>query len=328
MAEFMPFPSIGQFRNVLTELPYVFGSDCPESLTYRGTVKLHGTNAALIRHFTADGPYSDVIQSRNRILTIENDNQGCAAFLKSKNVDVTFDAITETYSQEIKHHIAIYGEYCGQGIQSKVALNKLKKRLFVIFAIKIDHIWVDMSDYKHVYDIHSDILNIMNFPLYEITISLTNIEDAQKQMSQWTEDIDKECPFVKQLAGISGAGEGIVWTCKQNPSSRLWFKTKGKTHCTKELIPSKTESYAAIHEFIDGVLTESRLTQGVQYLQEMNHPVDLQSIKCFITWVTDDVIKEETDTINDNGFKMTDVRKEISKKACHWFKTNAVNPYK
>ncbi len=320
--EFISFPSIEQFRHVLKELPYVFGSNdlVPEKLRFRGTVKLHGTHADIVRHFDSK---KDVIQSRNRILSADSDNQGCYNFLNPKNFAKLFNQIQTIYGSDIKSHIMICGEYCGKGIQSKVALCKLDK-MFVIFAIRIDYKWVDMSDYKAVSSEEEAIYNIMNFPMYEVEIDLTNLQPAQDYMTKLTESIDSECPFAHHLAGIKGAGEGLVWTCMDHDSSRLWFKTKGKTHCTAltEAVPSKTETIKIVTEFVESVVTESRLNQGIDYLREFGIELEIKNINRFVSWVCQDVFKEERDTIEENViyFNVNDVRKAIYKMAGEWYK--------
>lgn len=323
---FLPFPSIQQFRNIIKELRYVFGETSPNKLKYRGTVKLHGTHADVVRHFSNDG-FNDVIQSRNRILSAEHDNQDCFCFLSSKNFSRIFDMINNVHEAEVKSHIMICGEYCGQGIQSKVALCKLTK-MFVIFGIKIDHQWMDMSKFKDVYCTSDAIYNIMNFPTYEIEINLNDTQPSQDYMAQLTEGIDAECPVAYQLAGIKGVGEGVVWTCMDNPSSRLWFKTKGKTHCTsvtKESVPCKTEQIQVVTDFLDSVVTETRLSQGIDYLIEFGVALEIQSTSQFVKWVYEDIIKEESDTINENSLNIKEIRTGASKLASAWYKKRIVH---
>lgn len=320
---FLPFPSIEQFRHVLKELPYIFGDDIPNPLRFRGTVKLHGTHADIVRHIISPDEYTDVIQSKNRILTAENDNRGCFSFLNSKNISDLLQRIVNIHSTSIKSHIMVCGEYCGEGIQSKVAICKLK-RMFVIFAIKIDNKWVDMEKYKDVDCESESIYNIMNFPTYEVQINLDDLKSAQDYMIKITDNIDKECPFAKKLSGVSGVGEGVVWTCIQHPTSRLWFKTKGETHCiakTNQPIPIKTEQVPAVNEFIENTVTETRLHQGIEYLIEFGNAIDITSISTFVSWVVEDILREERDTIKDNMLTMNDVRKGISRIAGSWYKT-------
>ena len=73
---FQKFPSIEQFRTVIKYVnKYLPGVT---TLKYKGTVKLHGTNAAI--GVLKDGTV--YFQSRNSIITPENDNAGFATFMK------------------------------------------------------------------------------------------------------------------------------------------------------------------------------------------------------------------------------------------------------
>eukprot|EP00798_Chlamydomonas_sp_ICE-L_P001081 gene1081-biopygen2444 len=323
MPAFIPFPPIQQFRNVLKELPYVFGSAIPQMLKFRGTVKLHGTHSDIVRHFITGTPdFVDTIQSRNRILSVDNDNQGCHMFLTEKKYSDLFDRIQAIHVADIISNIVVCGEYCGKGVQSKVALCKLAK-MFVIFAIRIDYEWVDMTKYSTVFCQEDWIFNIMNFPTYEVEVDMSDTQPAQDYMADLTNSVDAECPFAYQLAGVKGGGEGIVWTCVDHPSSRLWFKTKGKTHCTavtKQAVPSQTEYIKTVTEFVESVTTESRLSQGIACLVEQGVELRIHSVSEFSSWVCRDVFKEERDTIEENRFNVNDVRKALYRKAGNWYK--------
>ncbi|EHO19724.1 hypothetical protein HMPREF9466_01655 [Fusobacterium necrophorum subsp. funduliforme 1_1_36S] len=54
--------------------------------------------------------------------------------------------------------------------------------------------------------------------------------------------------------------------------------------------------------FIDSVLTKRRLEQGIEYFKEMEIPVTIQNITKFIKWVSEDVIREEENTILNSEF--------------------------
>jgi len=323
MPAFIPFPPIQQFRNVLKELPYVFGSAIPQTLKFRGTVKLHGTHSDIVRHFIIGTPdFVDTIQSRNRILSVDNDNQGCHMFLTAKKYSDLFDHIQAIHGADIRSNIVVCGEYCGKGVQNKVALCKLAN-MFVIFAIRIDYEWVDMTKYSTVFCQEEWIFNIMNFPTYEVEVDMSDTQPAQDYMADLTNSVDAECPFAYQMAGVKGGGEGIVWTCVDHPSSRLWFKTKGKTHCTavtKQAVPSQAEYIKTVTEFVESVTTESRLSQGLECLVEQGVELRIQSVSEFSSWVCRDVFKEERDTIEENGFNVNDVRKALYRKAGNWYK--------
>lgn len=63
--DFVSFPSIKKFRHLLKNIPYVFHDNIPDTLTFLGTVKLHGTNASVIMTYGENGRDSMKIQSRN-----------------------------------------------------------------------------------------------------------------------------------------------------------------------------------------------------------------------------------------------------------------------
>src|SRR5690349_16795997 len=96
------FPSIEQFRNVVRQVRthhdyqgadaegnaiYNHTSPYP-TITFEGTVKLHGTNAAIVK-------YKDrtEYQSRERVLDLQHDNQGFMLNMSGKNTSSLFDGI-------------------------------------------------------------------------------------------------------------------------------------------------------------------------------------------------------------------------------------------
>ena len=50
-------------------------------------------------------------------------------------------------------------------------------------------------------------------------------------MIEITEAVENECPVGKHF-GVSGVGEGVVWTCVSEGwnDSGTWFKVKGEAH--------------------------------------------------------------------------------------------------
>eukprot|EP00798_Chlamydomonas_sp_ICE-L_P019771 gene19770-biopygen28599 len=85
-------------------------------------------------------PFPPIQQFRNVLkeLPYVFDNQGCHMFLTAKKYSDLFDRIQAIHGADIRSNIVVCGEYCGKGVQSKVALCKLDK-MFVIFAIRIDY---------------------------------------------------------------------------------------------------------------------------------------------------------------------------------------------
>ena len=315
MDHFVPFPSIRKLSDALKEAPHVFDGNMPPELTFRGTVKLHGTHADLVWH----GDDDISVQSRNRILTVESDNYECARFFEDRKESLRplFERV-RTVLGGAEWPIVIAGEFCGAGVQSKVALCRLP-RMFVVVAVKVGHTWhhpgASVCDEKH------NIYSIARAPMYTVTVDPLDPAPALARAEEFTRDVDAECPFAKGL-GVLGAGEGIVWACMQNNSPRLWFKTKGASHMTPIKPPKSADhkGHSTLNAWVASLVTEQRLEQGVEYLREMGHPLELRSVPMFTQWVAGDVLKEEGDNAVASGLKEGDVRKAVSRVAGTWFK--------
>lgn len=314
----LKYGSIDQFRQVIREVRTyhdykgkdadgnpIYGHDSPYPiLQFEGTVKLHGTNASIVL-------YKDrgiVFQSRNRELTVQNDNMGFAMAMSAKNLDELFEGI------DFEEYIAIYGEWIGEGVQSGVAVSQLSRR-FVIFGCNVDWTWVP---YDKSFP-EMDIYNIHDFPTYKVTIDFNSPELVQNKLIEITEAIEKECP-VGAAFGIFGVGEGAVWRCTTNPG--LGFKVKGTEHSVskvKTLASVDTEAIENVNIFVDNVLTEQRLQQGLDYVKEMFGDVDVKRTGDFLRWMVNDVHKEEQDTIILNQFNVGALNKALSAKARQWW---------
>lgn len=313
------FPSIDQFRNIIREVrsnhDYTGKDETGEpmfnhmspypTVTFYGTVKLHGTNAAIVK-------YKDRIefQSRERVLSIDSDNAGFMLANSNKNLDFLFTDL------EFEDHIAVYGEWCGQGIQTGVAVSQLP-RMFVVFAYKIDGMWFD-----HLRsDPDQQIYSIDDFDSWVMNIDFNNPEAVQNQLIELTEKVESECPVGKRF-GVSGIGEGIVWVSSDR---RYCFKVKGEKHSSskvKTLAAVDTEQIESMNQFIDYALTESRLKQGLTKLEEMGKEVSQKSTGDFLRWIVGDIMKEEEDTIIKNQFDPKKLNPIISNKARQWFFNN------
>lgn len=316
------YPSIEQFRNVIRELKmnhdyqgkdandgpiYNHISDYPVIL-FRGTVKLHGSNAGIVRY--KDGLTQ--FQSREQVLGVGNDNAGFYQTHVNKNLDFLFEDI------EFNDYIAIYGEWCGKGIQSGVAISQLPKML-VIFGCKVDDVWVDFKKS----DPTQQIYNINDFPTFEVEVDFNHPEIAQNEFVKLTEQVESECPVGKEF-GVSGIGEGIVWKAMHN-DKYYSFKTKGEKHSNskvKTIAAVDIEEVNSINEFVDFALTENRLKQGLDKLTEMGLPVDQTSTGAYLKWIVGDVLKEEGDTMVKNGLNEKKVCSALSTKARVWFFQN------
>lgn len=314
------YPSTEQFRQIVRtvktrhdyqgkdengEAIYSHNSNYP-TLKFRGTVKLHGTNASIVLYKDGRKEY----QSRERVLSLEQDNANFMMAMIPKNLDFIFNNI------EFDEYAAVYGEWCGGNIQKGVAINGLPK-MFVIFGMKADDKWLDLS--SDIHDNENGIYNILQFPTFDVDIDFNSPELIQNKLIEDTLSVENECPVGKYF-GVSGIGEGIVYTCVTNPD--LKFKSKGEKHSVskvKTLNAVDVESLAGIQEFVDNVVTENRLEQGLGYMNEMSINVNSKNTGEFLRWVVTDVLKEETDTIVANQFDMKKIKGAIVNKARVWF---------
>lgn len=319
------YPSVEQLRNVVRaviakhdyqgvdengETIYEHKGNYP-TLKFQGTVKLHGTNAAIVKYSDGHVEY----QSRERELTYLSDNAGFRTEMLHKNVhNLLIDFLFSRFS--CTEYIAIYGEWCGGNIQKGVAISGLEK-MFVIFGIKIDDIWIDLPA-----DLHSNengIYNILQFPTYEIDIDFNQPELIQNKLIEMTIAVEECCP-VGKFFGVEGIGEGIVFTCITNPEFR--FKSKGEKHSSskvKVLNTIDTEMVESINEFVNFAVTENRLNQGISYFKENGIEVDSKNTGQFLQWIVGDVLKEELDTLEKSGLDGKKVKRAIVAKARIWF---------
>lgn len=341
MKKHISFPSIEQFRNVIAGINRQFnfvGLDengeaiydhkkLKPTLTFKGTVKLHGTNAGVCFNWNSGIWY----QSRENIITPEQDNAGFAFFAESnkKQFFSMFTEIAKRNNIDTRDNtISIYGEWCGGNIQKGVAITNLPKSFF-IFGVKITPnpiegaekqpvaYWVDHNDLKSPDD---KIYNIEDFQTWEMEIDFNYPELVQNKLGELTLAVEEECPVGKAF-GFSGVGEGIVWSCNYNGVVHR-FKIKGEKHSSskvKKLASVDTEKINSIKEFVDYAVTESRFNQGVEKTFPNNEPIDVKKMGELMKWIVNDIIKEESDTMVKNNLEPKDVGKYISTKVREMF---------
>lgn len=272
---------------------------------YANGVLVHNSNSAVVKY--ADGRYE--FQSRERVLSLDEDNSGFMKNMCNMPYMQLFNDIV------FKDHCAIYGEWCGQGIQKSVAINQLPK-MFVIFGVKIDDVYQDMKDYRHLQNIDYKIYNILQFPSFEMEIDFNEPEMIQNKLIEITTAVEKQCPVAFQL-GADGVGEGIVWEYI-NGEERYIFKVKGEKHQNSKVNTLTTVDVEAVENlkaFIEYTVTENRLKQGIDKMVEMGIPLDPKSTAEYLRWVYNDVVKEESDTMVANGIDPKKIGSEISAKA-------------
>lgn len=337
------FPSIDQFRTCIRAVvnkaqwdgqdengdsKFNRNADIPK-LKFRGAVKLHGTNAAIVREVDKAITY----QSRERELTITSDNAGFALYMSARTclIDSMIDGMINWVNpawDDVPQTVVVFGEWCGGNIQKGVAINGLPK-MFVIFAVKFIYseersVWCDIADFKHIVSKEDKIFNILQFGQFDVEIDFAKPHEIQNTLIDLTIKVEEECPAGK-FFGNAGIGEGIVWTCREPEffSSKFWFKTKGEKHSAskvKVLASVDVEAIAALDDFVDMAVTETRLEQGLQNLvNEQLKPFEMASMGDFIRWVFNDVVKEEMDTIVASQINPKKIGGLVANKARKWY---------
>lgn len=337
MKKFISFPKIGQFRNVIKQVvdraryagqdengDTIYDPTLPiPTLTFEGTVKLHGTNSGV--NINRKGEIW--AQSRTRVISIEKDNHGFAFFVE-KNKDI-FEKLFKEIDFKDADFITIFGEWCGQGIQKGVAISSLPK-MFVIFAVKLSYIdtektnfFIKSSDFKKLKSQENQIFNIQDYKTFTVDIDFENPSMIQNKLIEITKSVEKQCP-VGFTFGKSGIGEGIVWKHFNENGSVTQFKVKGDKHAGKNKVKKlqiiDTEKLNSINEFVDYVVTEERLNQGIEHVFTMNgEEIDIKKMGAFLKWIMSDIVSEEIDTMKDNNLEPKDIGKYVSNVARKWF---------
>lgn len=314
------WPSISQYRSVIKLVceNSEYKGVTPPKVVYEGTIKTHGTNAAVYVDMNTDELRC---QSRSRLITPDNDNNGFAFFVH-KNEEI-FRQLCELATVAEGTQAIIYGEWCGKGINKGCAIHEEEEKFFVIFGVKqmIDEenrYYEDNMEFMHLSSEDHRIYNVTKFPTYRVEIDFNAPHLAQPTLVALTEDVEKECP-VGKFFGHSGVGEGIVWKPASAPmGSDYWFKVKGEKHSiskVKTLAEVDVTKVANIVEFANIVVTPARVDQGIEYLKEMGKPVDRKSTGDFLRWFMNDVIKEELDRMVKSELEPKDIGKQVSQQA-------------
>lgn len=335
---FCKFPSIEQFRHIVRDVTNtcrykgknkrgenIFDKSVPlPTLTFTGTVKLHGTNAAVGYNFASGKIWA---QSRNCILSAASTNCGFWTF-----VDANTDALARLCSM-VPHvdtdSVLLYGEWIGNGIQRGVAICELSRR-FVLFAAKLVHSdkseeWVADSLLATLKDHDLHVYNVHDYQNWTIDIDFENPDAASERMDAITLNVERECPVAKAF-GKSGVGEGVVWASLTPEYGLLRFKVKGEKHRvtkSKKGAASRVEASADVVDFVRKTVTENRLEQALHEVFGDDAP-SMAKTGAFIEWMRNDIFKEESDTLQASNLTQKDVVKPLSDAARLWLKKKAL----
>lgn len=343
---FSKFKSIEQFRHVVKDYAYNYNKiydpvtktvitdkyKPKETLTFTGTVKNHGTNASV----TLDK--NGVIGAGKRTSSISIDNVsehfGFSGFvLNNKEVLIELiQTIKIVLGVDNSTETVLYGEWSGKGVQKHVAVSEVPKH-FYVFDFKV--IENGNEDYYHNatewYDkIPTSLVTKLNkigviftsqVAVYKLDIDMESPLKVTKELERITNDVEAECPIGK-FFGVSGVGEGVVWTHKLPNGTYYTFKVKGERHSTNKvskLVAVDPEVINKIEDFVEYACTENRMKQGVHEIYGSEDQVTQKDKRIgeYLNWIIRDIVKEEYDVMktNEEYFSVNSLSQPIRAKA-------------
>lgn len=341
----LKFPSIEQFshaKKTIYALCKKHKLEKQPTLKFVGTVKLHGTNAAVVHHYGGEG--KTWCQSRNMIITPEykKDNKDFAKYATSPEQKQLFSNIFKDAKSFLKNNedrVAVYGEWCGADIQKGVALSELSRR-FVVFAMAAfdneDRCrWLSNDEMQQAINPNRGKAAFNDLPLYtkedffsdEIAIDFSSEQSlaaASAKFEEVTQRVEQQCPVADGF-GVKGIGEGMVWTCTdgaESPFHNLSFKTKGELHretTGKKAAPVNIAKYESVDRFIACAVNENRLNSAADKLAERKVAFHKDNVMKFAGILVSDVLREERYAIKENKFNSQLLKPQIAGKAKQWF---------
>lgn len=322
--EFKKWQKIGQFHNTRKSINEIvdYKQSVGETIgfpvvSYKGKIKLDGTNAAIR---VAGGQVA--AQSRSRLISVEDDNYGFAVFVTG----------LEDWALRVAgkaNEITIYGEWCGQGIQKRCSVAKCTK-MFVVFSACVDDRRIECpAELRELLGEVPPDVYILNWYGESIVVDYScdkSIDAAINTMCEAVAVVEACDPWVQELFGHEGLGEGIVYypfavakaACLPDDID-LMFKAKGEEH--KNVIQLKPvikapEVVASVAAFVVKFVTEARLEQGLVELK-LSDP-SRKDTGSFLKWVGNDVKSESSDELEAAGLNWGVVAKPVAQAAKSW----------
>ena len=335
------YPKIGQLKDVVHEIrrrasfdgldeqgqpKYKPAYNLP-TLTFEGTVKLHGSNSSVVI-----GKDEIRFQSRNKVITPENDNYGFARWASDIDWRKVISNVNYDGDNEL---IILYGEWCGQGVQSGVAISEMKTR-FVIFSIRVIDInkykndeesesgseWLRSKDIKKLITKDLDSVDIINsVDTWEIDIDFNQPQLLQNELIEITAKVESQCPYGKAY-GFKGIGEGVVYKCMSPEFRSLMFKVKGEKHSkskVKVLNKVDLDAMVAANALATEIMTVERMNGGIEYIKEQGLDINRRNLGPYLKYLVSDTIAEEKIKIEESGIDTKSLGKPLSEIAKNYF---------
>lgn len=311
------------FANVIKTIRHLRtlgGDSTPRmTVTYRAKVKLHGTNCAVQR--TADGL---VAQSRTKVLSPSDDNKGFARWVAEQ----------EDGFAQLAPSTTVFGEWCGPGVAHGVAISKLDRKIFAVFALQEgrDDEATLVVEPERIAEMLPALDDVFVLPWLgeSVTIDYTSdLEPTADAINEVVAAVEQRDPWVYDTFGVSGVGEGVVLYPAFEPLTPALFelyafKAKGEQHqtvATKKPAQVSPEVAAGAREFAGLVVTRARLQQGVD--EACGGLFEMQHMGSFIRWVVSDTQKESEIELEAAGLTWKQVAPAVTKRAREWYQAKS-----
>ena len=342
--QFYKFPSIEQFRHQLKALKdFIYFSglvDDEPTFDYTRTLptvavncteKIHGTYAGVV--------YADsqlYAQSRNKVVTIGDDNAGFALFVEQhKTLLINICTILkQVYNLSDSDVIVLSGEWAGGSIQKNSALSGVDKRFLIFPQFRVVHADESISTYstdslrlssEHIYV-------LANFPGATFSTAIdfeseVSINEFLALMESRIAAIEESSPVGRYFNQPNNIGEGFVCTFyatnSAGQSKQFIFKCKGEAHSNSNVIKSQsaksTEELTSLNEFVDSICHSWRFEQGVVETCGTIDSADMKHMGLYLKFVTTDTLKEENDLIIASGFEVKQIMSRVNDRAKKYF---------
>lgn len=309
------------------------------TLTFKGSEKLHGTNAAVC-YTHSEGLY---VQGRNRVLTIDKDNMGCAMFVESTKSTwlKLIDLIVDRENIDLNTHtIVLDFEFAGGNIQNNnSACSGIDKSAFLF-----DHFRVIPNDctkedeasktqYLSTANLSFEphgIYNIVSLGAsVTLTLDLNSPKQCEETLNKLVLHVEDNSPVAEYFDKPDNVGEGVYFTIHAADNTIPYrFKAKGTKHGGKPKQPKTqsaptSEEVKVITELADKLTPEWRLTQGILETGAS----EMKDIGKLLKWVAADILKEEMPTITEAGIEWKKVQRYTSAITKQYFIDTVIKDY-
>lgn len=334
MLPHIAFPSLEQFDDVQARMTY---NGQAGAGVWGSKIKLHGMNMPVV--VTKSGCVR--AQSRYQVLGAD-DTSGFAAFVQRTGADwarVAGDVAVEW-------PLTIFGEWAGEGLQKGTSVSRIGRQAFFVFAVgsgtmthpqnpdKIIPKWMitepsAIEDILFPTGLVAPDVHVLPWA-DEYTLNFGDAEALGTELDRLNRDVDlldKEDPYIAQVFGVSGAGEGYVLTPRStgicslggDTYGRFAFKAKTVAHrVRKQGKPAtpKAPPPASLPAFVDTYVTEPRCRQGLD--EACAGVVAKSSIGAFVAWMKADVVKESARDMEAMGLTPATVEPAVAAAARAW----------